>query len=102
MLVETEKKIPIDELALLWVSTMIHYSKNVSKRFGKNETFIKTIQQDLLQFQAIAYHLEMLFCTRPADPWAQYLWRQNFTLYLAQIIRRSQIFFKHLSMSYLK
>lgn len=100
---ETGEKIPIDELALLWVSTMIYYSKTVPSRLENNNEAVKEIlHQDLLQFRAIASQLEMLICTRPADPWARYLWQQNFVFYLAQIIRRSQLFFKHLSTSYLE
>jgi hypothetical protein len=97
-----KKIIPIDELALLWVSTMIHYTVNVLRRFSEDESFKNAIEQDLLQFRAISSQLEMLFYTRPTDPWAKYLWRQNFAFYLTQIIRRSQSFFQHLSMYFLK
>ncbi|HBE79221.1 MAG TPA: hypothetical protein DDW65_15830 [Firmicutes bacterium] len=99
---ESDKNIPIDELALLWVSTMIHYTKVIPDRLGEDYALKSIIEQDLSQFRAIASQLEMLFCTRPADSWAKYLWRQNFVLYLVQIIRRSQIFFQHLSGHYLK
>jgi hypothetical protein len=102
MVLSPEKTIPIDELALLWVSTMIHYSKIIPKRLGEDQVIKELLQQDLLQFRAIASQLEMLFCTRPAHPWAKYLWRQNFAFYLAQIIRRSQLFFQHLSAHYLE
>jgi hypothetical protein len=95
-----EKTIPIDELALLWVSTMIHNVKVLPSRLGEDQSLQELVHQDLLQFRALASHLEMLFCTRPASPWATYFWRQNFTFYLTQIIRRSQLFFHHLSAHY--
>jgi hypothetical protein len=100
MALSPEKIIPIDELALLWVSTMIHHSKVISRRLGEDQVTQETIYQDLLQFRAIASQLEMLFCTRPTKPWDTYLWRQNFAFYLTQIIRRSQLFFQHLSAHY--
>lgn len=101
MALGSEKTISIDELALLWVSTMIHYTQVIPHRFGEDQSLKNVIQQDLLQFRAIASQLEMLLCTRPTNPWAKYLWRQNFASYLAQIIRRSQLFFQHLSVHYL-
>jgi hypothetical protein len=91
-----KSKILIEDLALLWVATMIHYTKKISQRFTIDQPLKTSIELDLLQFKAIASQLEMLFCTRPANPWAKYLWRQNFTFYLAQIIHRSQLFFQHL------
>jgi hypothetical protein len=102
MALTPEKTIPIDELALLWVSTMIHNIKTIPSRLGEEPTINDLIHQDLLQFKAIASQIEMLFCTRPANPWATYFWRQNFTFYLTQIIRRSQLFFHHLSTHYLE
>lgn len=96
----TGKKIPIDELALLWATTMIHYLRNLPRKLDENSTLSQIIHQDLRQFNAIASQLEMLLCTRPAHPWAEYFWRQNFGYYLSQIVRRSQLFFQHLSESY--
>ncbi len=90
------KTIPIDELALLWVSTMIYYSKKIPQRFSADPSLAKKIELDLFQFRSIAYQLEMLFCTRPSDSWAKHIWRQNFAFYLSQIIHRSQLFFQHL------
>ncbi len=97
-----DKKIPVDELALLWVSTMIHYLRVIPRKLEPNSLINELIIQDLFQFKAIANQLEMLRCTRPFDPWAKYHWRQNFTCYLLQIIRRSQLFFQHLSDFYIK
>ncbi|MGE5581975.1 MAG: hypothetical protein ACM3X9_05485 [Bacillota bacterium] len=97
-----EKKIPIEELALLWVTTMIHHLRGIPSKLGENHSLTRLVRQDLLQFIAIAAQLEMLLCTRPANPWAEYFWRQNFVYYLTQIIRRSQIFFRHLSESCLE
>jgi hypothetical protein len=88
--------IPIDELALLWVSTMIYYTKKIPQRFFADPSLTKMMELDLFQFRAIAYQLEMLFCTRPSGSWAKYIWRQNFAFYLSQIIHRSQLFFQHL------
>ncbi|HBF36175.1 MAG TPA: hypothetical protein DDW50_02515 [Firmicutes bacterium] len=90
------KTIPIDELALLWVSTMIYYTEIVPRRFSTEPSLAQTIERDQFQFQAIAHQLEMLCWTRPVDSWARYVWRQNFVLYVSQIIRRSQLFFQHL------
>ena len=90
------KTIPIDELALLWVSTMIYYTKKIPHRIAADPYLTQKIELDSSQFRAIAYHLEMLLCTRPSGSWAKYVWRQNFTFYLSQIIHRSQLFFQHL------
>lgn len=85
-----EQSLPVEEMSLKLVQSMLHLIGVIPACLGVNRTHQGIFAEELHQLQVLDNQLQMLLCTVPSNAWAIFSWRQNFTSFLTQIIRESQ------------
>lgn len=93
----TTTKVTVEQLSIAWSCLIVTHIRIISAYFQEINLVPADIRWDRSQFEALCRQLQMLVSTYPAEPWAQFHWRENFQMLIAQLSRKTQRYLSHLT-----